>query len=346
MAQVRVMLVDDSPLFLGALKAAISKDPSMMVVGTASNGQQALDTVPGLRPDVIICDVQMPKMSGIEFLKRLLPKHPVPVVVISSTPGVTLTALSNGAVDFIPKPAADEPRDLFFRRVIDTVKTAAASNISAKMRGRATAKPEAPPPMPAALARTPSDYVVAIGASTGGTDAILAVVRNLPANFPGIVATQHMPPGFTAMYANRLDKECNIRVFEAKDGQRLETGTMLLAPGDRQMKLMKDANGYYVTARPGEKVNGHMPSVEVLFNSVAEATRGRSAGVILTGMGGDGAEGLLKMRRTGSYTIGQDKESSVVYGMPMVAFNKGAVAKQLPLDKITDELIRYVSKMQ
>lgn len=344
MALIRVMLVDDSPLFLGAMKAAISKDPSMMVVGTANDGQQALEAVPDLRPDVIICDVQMPKMSGIEFLKRLLPQYPVPVVVISSTPGVTLTALSNGAVDFIPKPSADEPRALFLKRIIDTIKTAAASNIAAKMRSRAPAKPFAPSPPPAALVRAPGDFVVAIGASTGGTDAILAVVRNLPANFPGIVATQHMPPGFTGMYASRLDKECNIRVFEAKDGQRLGQGQMLLAPGDRQMKLMKDASGYYVTARQGPRVNGHIPSVEVLFESVAEATKGRSAGVILTGMGGDGAEGLLKMRMAGAYTIGQDKESSVVYGMPMVAFNKGAVTKQLPLDMITDELIRHVSK--
>lgn len=343
MAQIRVMLVDDSPVFLGAMQAAVGRDPGVVVVGTASNGEDALNAVPGLKPDVIICDVEMPKMSGIEFLKRLLPKYPIPVVVISGTPGMTLTALSNGAVDFIVKPSATEPRNEFFARILTTIKTAAQSNIKAKMAMQAPAQHAGSAPT---LLGTPKDVVVAIGASTGGTDAILEVVRGLPANFPGVVATQHMPPGFTAMYAERLNRECKMQVSEAKDGQRLVAGQMLLAAGEKQMKLLKDANGYFVSCKPGPKVNGHAPSVEVLFNSVAEVAKNRAVGVILTGMGGDGAEGLLHMRRAGAYTIGQDKESSVVYGMPMVAFNKGAVVKQLPLDRITDELIRHVNGMR
>lgn len=343
MAQVRVMLVDDSPVFLGALQAAVGKDPDVTVVGTARNGQDALNAVGGLRPDVIVCDVEMPKMSGIEFLKRLLPKYPIPVVVISGTPGMTLTALSNGAVDFIAKPSATEPRSEFFARVLTTIKTAAASNIKAKTAMRMPPGPVGPKPT---LLSAPKDVVVAIGASTGGTDAILEVVRGLPANFPAVVATQHMPSGFTAMYAERLNRECKIQVSEAKDGQRLSQGQMILAAGDKQMRLAKDANGFYVSSKSGPKVNGHSPSVEVLFDSVAEVAKGRAVGIILTGMGGDGAEGLLHMRKAGAFTIGQDKESSVVYGMPMVAFNRGAVVKQVPLGEITDELVRHVGAMR
>lgn len=343
MAQIRVLLVDDSPVFLGAMQGAFGKDPDLHVVGTASNGEDALGVVASLRPDVIICDIEMPKMSGIEFLKRLLPKYPVPVVVVSSAPGMTLTALSNGAVDFISKPTANEPRGEFFASVITTIKTAAASNIKAKTAMRTPPGAGAPAPT---LLGAPKDVVVAIGASTGGTDAILEVVRKLPANFPGVVATQHMPPGFTTMYAERLNRECKIQVSEAKDGQRLEQGQMLLAAGEKQMRLMKDSKGYFVSSKQGPKVNGHSPSVEVLFDSVAEVARARSVGVILTGMGGDGAEGLLHMRKAGAYTLGQDRDSSVVYGMPMVAFNRGAVVKQLPLDRIADELIRHVGSMR
>ncbi len=342
MPPIRVMLVDDSPVFLGAMQAAIARDPDLAVAGTANNGQEALNAVRGLAPDVIICDIEMPKMSGIEFLKALLPQYQVPVVVISGAPGVTLTALSAGAVDFIAKPSPTEPRNEFFARVLTTIKTAAGSNIKAKMAGRPAARPAGI----SSLASSPNDVVVAIGASTGGTDAILSVVRSLPANFPPVVATQHMPPGFTAMYAQRLDRECKLSVSEAKDGQRVEKGQMILAAGDKQMRLMRDASGYFVSSRQGAKVNGHIPSVEVLFDSVAETAGRRAVGVILTGMGGDGADALLRMRQAGAYTIGQDKESSVVYGMPMVAFNKGAVARQLPLDKIGDELVRHVNGMR
>lgn len=343
---IRVMLIDDSPLFLGVMQHAIDSDPQMQVACTARNGQEGLDKVGLCKPDVIVCDVQMPKMSGIEFLQNLLPKYPLPVVVISSTPGITLSALQNGAVDFIPKPAPGEDKNDFFMRLRLTIRTAASANIKAKlaMRNR---------PAPVNAAATPrvafnplaggNNMVIAIGASTGGTDAILEVVRLFPANFPGVVITQHMPAGFTAMYAERLNKECKMQVSEAKDGQRLERGQIILAAGEHQMKLERDTAGYYVTSRRGEKVSGHIPSVDVLFDSVARTAKNRAVGIILTGMGGDGSDGLLKMRQAGAYTIGQDKETCVVYGMPMVAFNKGAVQKQLPLQMIAGEVMRYLN---
>ena len=341
MRQIRVMLVDDSPVFIGILDSVISKETNMSVAGKYGNGADALAAVPLVKPDVVVCDVQMPKMSGIEFLKRLLPQHQVPVVVVSSTPEAALAALNNGAVDFIAKPQKTEPHDEFLRRVIGTINAAASSNMGAKM-----AVSSQPPPIAGGglhLLHTPQDFVVAIGASTGGTDAILAVVRDLPQNFPGTVITQHMPAGFTAMYATRLDKECKMQVAEARDGMRLETGRIILAAGEHQMRLVKDSHGYFVSSKIGPKVNGHAPSVEVLFESVAVAAGRRSLGVILTGMAGDGAEGLLAMRRAGAYTIGQDKASSVVYGMPMVAFEKGAVTKQLPLNQIAGEMVRQLN---
>ncbi len=345
MKQIRVMLVDDSPVFIGVMEAVISHEANMTVAAKFSNGLDALEGVAAAKPDVIICDVQMPKLSGIDFLKRLLPRYQVPVVVVSSTPGLTLSALSGGAVDFIQKPGVNQSRADFFKQVIATINTAASSNMGAKLAS-SQPPPPAAPVLKSTLLRTPPGYVVAIGASTGGTDAILAVVRDLPPNFPGTVITQHMPAGFTAMYAQRLNKECRMQVEEAQDGMRLQTGQIILAAGEHQLRLLKDSQGFYVSSKQGPKVNGHCPSVEVLFESVAVAAGRRAMGVILTGMGGDGANGLLKMRQAGAFTIGQDQKTSVVYGMPMVAFSKGAVAKQLPLDQIPQEMLRQVNGVQ
>lgn len=341
MASIRVMLVDDSPLFLAAMRKAIDETPGMTVVDTAKDGKEALEKVPQIMPDVIICDVQMPRMSGLEFLKALLPKHKIPVLVISGTPGVTLSALASGAVDFIPKPSSGEGSTAFIKRMLNAVRIAAQANVGAKMAMHQPAQRK----QHSLLTCCPPDIVVAIGASTGGTDAILEVVRDLPQNFPGTLITQHMPAGFTAMYAQRLNRECKMNVREAKDGERVEPGLMLLAAGDNHLSLKKDAKGHYVSSKKGSKVNGHMPSVDVLFESVAEIAKARAVGIILTGMGGDGAEGLLQMKKAGAYTIGQDKDTSVVYGMPMMAFNKGAVMRQLPLGEITSHLINHVSRM-
>ncbi len=345
MPQVRVMLVEDSPLFMAAMKSAISADVTLTVAGAATNGIEALGKIATVAPDVIVCDVQMPKMDGIEFLKQLLNKYKIPVVVVSSAPGVTLAALASGAVDFIPKPTANEAKELFFNRVRTTIRVAASANVGAK------AAFTRPPIKPAIgnimnkITRPLNDVVVAIGASTGGTDAIADVVRELPPETPGILVTQHMPVGFTAMYASRLDRECRMRVKEAENGDRVQKGLIIIAAGDHHMRLAKDANGYYITSKREEKVNGHMPSVGVLFDSVAQVAKSRSVGIILTGMGADGAEGLVRMRQAGAYTMGQDKQSCVVYGMPMVAYNKGGVVKQLPLGAIPSELIAQLNKM-
>ena len=190
------------------------------------------------------------------------------------------------------------------------------------------------------------DAVVAIGASTGGTEAIATVVESLPPDCPPVVITQHMPAGFTAMYAQRLNRECKMQVKEARDGDRLKTGLIILAAGDNHLRLAKDTQGYFVTSKNGIRVNGHVPSVDVLFESVADVAASRAVGVILTGMGGDGAEGLLKMRKAGALTIGQDQATSVVYGMPMMAFNKGAVMKQLPLGSIAEQIVMNLNTMR
>ncbi|MEG2404980.1 MAG: CheB methylesterase domain-containing protein, partial [Oscillospiraceae bacterium] len=191
-----------------------------------------------------------------------------------------------------------------------------------------------------------NNMVIAIGASTGGTEAILEVVRDLPATTPGIVIVQHMPAGFTKMYAERLDKHCKMRVKEAENGDRVQQGQIIIGAGEFHLRLAKDMRGYYVTSQRGEKVSGHCPSVDVLFDSVAEVAKGRSLGVILTGMGADGAKGLLAMRKSGAYTIGQDKDSCIVYGMPMVAFNIGGVIKQAPLTEIDNEIERYLNGLK
>ncbi len=346
MAQVRVMLVDDSPLFVASMKAVIDKVAGLSVAGTASNGQEALNMVSAVRPDVIVCDVQMPQMTGIEFLKALLPKHKIPVVVISGTPGVTLSALANGAVDFIPKPAASEPSDAFFKRMLTAIQVAAQANVGAKMAQSNPREQAARANLGNTVGRAPLDAVVAIGASTGGTEAIATVVESLPPDCPPVVITQHMPAGFTAMYAQRLNRECKMQVKEARDGDRLKTGLIILAAGDNHLRLAKDTQGYFVTSKNGIRVNGHVPSVDVLFESVADVAASRAVGVILTGMGGDGAEGLLKMRKAGALTIGQDQATSVVYGMPMMAFNKGAVMKQLPLGSIAEQIVMNLNTMR
>lgn len=344
-SKIRVLIVDDSILFRKTLELHLSADPYIQIIGTAVDSFDAMEKIKQLQPDVVTLDVEMPKVNGIEFLKKLMPVHPLPVVVVSSLPINALDALDAGAVDFVRKPAVQSSSDLnnFFRELIVKVKIASTARVGRKAApvatlGKLTA--------PASLLRPVNDVVIAIGASTGGTEAILAVVRELPAATPGIVIVQHMPPVFTKMYAERLNKICKMSVKEAEPGDRVERGKIIIAAGEYHMRLAKDARGFYIRSENGAKVNGHCPSVEVLFDSVATVAGNRSIGVILTGMGADGARGLLNMRHQGAYTIGQDKESCVVYGMPMVAFNIGGVTKQLPLDQIGDELIRRLNSMR
>lgn len=339
--KIKVLIVDDSLLFRNVLKQEISEDQYMEVVGVAIDPMDAIGKIDKLSPDILTLDVEMPRMDGITFLKKLMTEKPAMKVVLVSSLNINVfDALGAGAVDFVKKPDMSSPNDLanFF------------SEIKAKIKIAAMAKTKTTTPVKTLVqTRLESNFfagtkVIAIGASTGGTEATLEVLKDLPKEMPGIVVTQHMPAGFTKMYADRLDKICKMEVREAKHGDRVNVGLVLIAPGDKQMKLMKDPKGYYVTCKEGEKVSGHCPSVDVLFDSVAETAGRNAVGIILTGMGKDGAQGLLNMRKKGSYTIGQDKESCVVYGMPMVAQNIGAVTVQSPCGSIADVLIRYLNK--
>lgn len=345
--KTRVLIVDDSILFRTTLSKRLEEDAFFEVIGTASDAMEAMEKIKELRPDVVTLDVEMPRMSGIEFLKKLMPLYPTPVVVVSSAPITTLNALDAGAVDFVKKPVVSSPNDLnqFIRELIVKLKIASVARVGQK-KALTAAPAEAKPAAHPALTRTINDMVIAIGASTGGTDAILAVVRDLPPTTPGIVVVQHMPPVFTRMYAERLNNVCRMAVKEAEHGDRVEAGKIIIAAGEFHLQLAKDAQGYFVKSQRGEKVSGHCPSVDVLFESVAQTAGARSVGVILTGMGADGAKGLLQMKKMGAYTIGQDKESCVVYGMPMVAFNIGGVTRQLPLDQIGDEILRHLNTVK
>ncbi len=340
LSKIRVLIVDDSIFFRTTLERGLKADPRIEVVGTAADALEAMNKIQELRPDVVTLDVEMPKLSGIDFLKKLMPVHPVPVIVVSAMPIRVLDALDAGAVDFARKPDIKSSQDFksFLAELTVKIKIASVARVH-----RA---PQSPAPVPLVLnggGTSLGDTVIAIGASTGGTEAILAVVRDLPPTTPGIVVVQHMPPVFTKMYAERLDRVCRMRVTEAVHRERVEPGKIIVGAGDFHLRLAKDALGYYVRSEPGPRVSGHCPSVDVLFESVAGTAGGHAMGILLTGMGADGAAGLLKMRRAGAYTVGQDEESCVVYGMPRVAWDRGAVASQLPLGSIGADIIRFLT---
>ena len=315
MLPIKVLIVDDSIVFRELLVQNLGRDPAIQVVGTARDPFEARDAILALKPDVMTLDIELPRMNGIEFLRKLMPQYPLPVVVISSLSDKVFDAMNAGAVDFVAKPAVSSRKQLedFVRNeLLVKIKIASSARISnikkSVMLNHAN---------PERMAVKGRNLVVAIGASTGGTEATSAVVRQFGTDIPGIVCVQHMPPGFTQMYAKRLDDECQIRVKEAETGDRVLPGHMLIAPGgDRHMRLVKVGGSYQVEIKPGPRVNGHCPSVEVLFDSVAKAAGPDAVGIILTGMGGDGAKGLLAMRKAGARTIGQDESTCVVYGMP------------------------------
>lgn len=340
---IQVLIVDDSLLFRQTLFTQLEKDPYIKVVGTAVDSYDALNKINAFAPDVVTLDVEMPKMNGIDFLKTLLPKHAVPVVVVSSLPINALDALDAGAVDYVSKPTINSPSALngFIGELSTKIKIASMAKVKRSLFNSSQSMPK--------LCNAPNcvnNQIIAIGASTGGTEAILEVIQDLPETTPPIVIVQHMPPVFTQMYAQRLNKVCKIEVKEAQPGDRLSPGKAIIAAGENHLRLAKDSQGYYVKSEPGPKVSGHCPSVDVLFDSVADLAGPQAIGIILTGMGADGAKGLLKMRQAGAYTIGQDKDSSVVYGMPMVAFNIGGVVKQLPLNQIKHEIISYLNSLK
>ena len=352
--KIRVMVVDDSIMARTMITQGLAQNRRIEIVGTAINVQDALTKVPQLKPDVITSDVEMPGMSGIDFLKQLLPRYPLPVILVSSLDLRVFEALSAGAVDFVRKPDPGQA-DAFVRNL--TLKVIAAAGAQVRPRPGIQTPPVATKPgmirmpttsnspalpTPPLLGNRPSldNVIIALGASTGGTEATLEVMRRLPADIPGMLIVQHMPTGFTQMYADRLNRLCHMEVREAKAGDEIHRGLALLAPADYQMRVVRSGTRYTVNCAPGAKVSGHRPSVDALFFSMAEQIKCKMAGIIMTGMGRDGADGLLKMRKAGAYTIGQDKESSVVYGMPMVAYNIGAVQIQGSCEDIASILLR------
>lgn len=335
--KIKVLVIEDSLLFRDMVAKGIQLDNRIEVVGTAGNPYEARDKILETAPDVMTLDIEMPQMDGIEFLRQLMPQYPVPAVIVSCHGEKVMLALEAGAVDFVKKPVQNtkEIKDMFIQELIVKIKIASMANVSAyksnyidKIKGEG---------------KTGSrEYMIAMGASTGGTEAVSEIVTALPRNMPGIVVVQHMPEVFTRLYAERLNASCQMEVKEAKDGDMIIPGRILIAPGNFQTKVRKGDKGYYVRCSQGEKVNGHKPSVDVLFHSVAEAAGSKATGVILTGMGHDGAKGLEAMKKCGALTIGQDEESCVVYGMPKVAFDIGAVAEQIPLDGIAQRLYALV----
>lgn len=336
--KIRVLVVDDSILARKVIIDGLNANPGIQVAGYAINAMDALTKVKQLNPDVMTCDVEMPGMTGIDLLKKLLPEHPLPVVLVSALNLGVFDALHAGAVDFVRKPDGDQSREAFLLSLAQKVKTAAGAKVP-------KARPGFEPELlaPADIGRAADGYIVGLGASTGGTEATLEVLKRLPADIPGMIIVQHMPPGFTQMYAERLNRLCRMEVREAKHGDDIRRGLALVAPADYQCRVMRYARGgYYVTCSKGEKVSGHRPSVDALFLSMAENVRCKMAGIIMTGMGADGAAGLLAMRKKGACTIGQSKESCVVYGMPGVARDMEAVMEQASCENIAGVLTRHM----
>jgi two-component system, chemotaxis family, protein-glutamate methylesterase/glutaminase len=334
--KIRVLIVDDSLLFREALVSGLSKDFGLEIVGTAEDAFEAKDKIIALRPDVMTLDIEMPKMSGIEFLQRLLPQCPIPVVVVSAVGDRVFDALKAGAVDFVSKSDIVNHHNVDgqFNELIVKLKIASTAKVGYLKHENSFAPDFFPHPAISAVSSEIADRVIGIGASTGGTEAVAHILKQLGSNIPGTLIVQHMPPVFTRMYADRLNNSCAMEVKEAQNGDRVLPGRVLIAPGDHQMRLKKVPGGFIVQCQEGEKVNGHCPSVGVLFDSLAKYGGKNAIGVILTGMGSDGAEGLLQMRKCGARTIGQDEESSVVYGMPKVAYQLGAVEAQVSLSNI------------
>ncbi len=330
MSRIRVLIVDDSPTMRVLLANVLKIDPDIEVVGAASDALEARSAIKELDPDVITLDVEMPKMNGIEFLEKIMRLRPMPVIMVSTLTQegaeTTLDALALGAFDCVGKPTGGHAGH-GFTELTDKIKAAARSRIRPLGERPAQQKPEA--------GFQPGDRIAAIGSSTGGVEALMSVIASFPENCPPTVITQHMPATFTKSFAERLDRTFAPKVSEAGDGALLTVGQIYVAPGGGQhLEIVKSARGMVCRLREADPVNGHRPSVDVLFNSVAKAAGADAVGVILTGMGKDGARGLLAMRNAGARTLGQDESSCVVYGMPKAAFEMGAVEKLAPIHRL------------
>ena len=342
--KIKVLIVDDSAIVRKLLGDALASEPDLEVVGTAPDPYVARDKILRLRPDVLTLDIEMPRMDGLTFLKKLMRFHPMPVVVVSSvaqsSSRAALEALECGAVDVLAKPGGPYSIGELKQDLPAKIRAAAGARIGAwHTRIDTVAREHQPRLAPVPIVCPNRAEVIAIGASTGGTEAIRAVLAAMPESSPGIVVVQHIPAVFSRAFANRLNDVCRVEVKEAADGDVVAPGLALIAPGNFHMKLERRAGGGYgVVVEDGPRVCYQRPSVDVLFHSVAEAAGADAIGVILTGMGADGAEGLLRMKQAGARTIAQDESSSVVFGMPREAVRRGAVDRVLPLERIAGEL--------
>lgn len=346
--KIRVVVVDDSALVRSLVAEIINRQPDMECVGAANDPLIAREMIRELNPDVITLDVEMPKMDGIDFLARLMRLRPMPVVMVSTLTergaDVTMKALELGAVDFVAKPRiglAEGLRELS-GQIVEKIRVAATARVhrvADQSKGKIDRQVLSPVVNSAVYGRVSTEKLVAIGASTGGTEAIKEVLMKMPANAPGIVITQHMPPGFTSSFASRLNGLCQIAVKEAVHGERILPGHAYIAPGGKQFSVGRSGANYTCNVEDGEPVNRHKPSVEVLFLSVAKAAGPNALGVMLTGMGNDGARAMRVMRDAGSYNFCQDEASCIVFGMPREAIAAGAADEVKPLGEIADALL-------
>jgi two-component system chemotaxis response regulator CheB len=357
MGKIRVVVVDDSALVRSLLTEIINQQPDMTCVGAANDPLIAREMIRELNPDVITLDVEMPRMDGLDFLSRLMRLRPMPVVMVSTLTEkgaeITMRALEMGAIDFVAKPRIGVSSGLkeLSTEIVDKIRTAAVAHVSrhtstppetVKVQGKvaATAATTTPRPTPSRLS---TEKVICIGASTGGTEAIREVLVPLPADSPAIVITQHMPPGFTTSFAARLDSLCRISVKEASNGERILPGHAYIAPGGKQFRIDRSGSNYVAVVEDTEPVNRHKPSVEVLFRSAAKVLGPNAYGVMLTGMGADGAQAMKEMRDAGSYNICQDEATCVVFGMPRMAIQAGAAHEILPLKQIPITLMEKLA---
>jgi two-component system chemotaxis response regulator CheB len=342
MNKIRVLCVDDSALMRQLMTEIVNSHPDMEMVASAPDPLVARDLIKKFNPQVLTLDVEMPRMDGLDFLEKLMRLRPMPVVMVSSLTGkgseITLRALELGAVDFVTKPQLGirEGMLAYSELIAEKIRTAAKARLPQRSSS----------PAPAILSHTPllsSEKLIAIGASTGGTEAIRQVLQPLPATSPALLITQHMPPGFTRSFAERLNKLCQITVKEAEDGERVLPGHAYIAPGDRHLELSRSGANYQVKLHDGPPVNRHRPSVDVLFRSVAQYAGRNAVGVILTGMGNDGAMGMLEMHRAGAYTLAQNEASCVVFGMPREAIATGGVNEVVELDRMSQRMLAQIA---
>ena len=344
--KIKVLIVDDSAIVRKILREELDKEPDIEVIGTAPDPFVARDKIVLQKPDVITLDIEMPRMDGLTFLKKIMQYHPIPVIIVSSlTPKgsqMALEAMENGAIEVLAKPGSSFSVGDMSTQLKEKIRVAAKANLQ-QVR-RAPVSPSSLTANASQALRETTQKLIAIGASTGGTEALKEVLVKMPVNIPGILVVQHMPAEFTRAFAERLNKICCIEVREAQDGDSILNGQALIAPGNFHMFLKRSGAKYFVNIKDGPRVHHQRPAVDVLFQSVAQYAGSNAIGVILTGMGADGAQGILRMKELGAKTIAQDEASCVVFGMPKEAIKLGAIDRVIPLDRIPQEVIRLLNQ--